>query len=221
MPQSLSNRITPLLDDLIIPNCFGVVYKITCSINFRSYIGQARSYRAKTTIRNHFYPAFERNRNLRKDVIICGYENFTCSIVAEADCQEELDNKERLHISLCQDKYNIAKGGRGFEFDPKAVSAAIREGMSPEVRSKMSERTKEQWIDPAKRQRLLENCYGMEAQEKRSETMRKLWADPEHRAKMEKMHSTPESSERHRKVAEARWAKEKKKNLDILQEVLL
>src|ERR1051326_1868339 len=113
---------------------YGVVYLVTNIVNWKVYVGQTT--RPKVRWGEHWY-GHHRNPRSRLQYAIRkhGKSNFHFAIVAEADCQEDLDNLERLWIIALNtlDKkhgYNLTSGGERFTHteETKAKIAAAGTG---------------------------------------------------------------------------------------------
>jgi group I intron endonuclease len=96
---------------------YGYVYKITCKLNNKLYIGQ--------TIRDikkrwygHCADSLKKNNNeklkISRAIAKYGKENFEISVLCKADNQEELNNREKLCIRIfdsINSGYNVHEGG--------------------------------------------------------------------------------------------------------------
>ena len=99
---------------------YGVIYKITNSINDKVYYGQTKSKLPNARWNRHKYSV-----NIGCKVPIhCamrlyGVENFKFEIVCYCDTLEELNSKEIEFISvnntICPNGYNVMKGGDNYE----------------------------------------------------------------------------------------------------------
>jgi group I intron endonuclease len=99
---------------------YGVIYKITNSINNKVYYGQTKSKLPNARWNRHKYSV-----NIGCKVPIhCamrlyGVENFKFEIVYYCNTLEELNSKEieliSLNNTLCPNGYNVMKGGDNYE----------------------------------------------------------------------------------------------------------
>jgi group I intron endonuclease len=99
---------------------YGVIYKITNSLNNKIYYGQTKSNPPSQRWNRHKYSA----KNNCRVPIHCamrkhGIENFKFEIISFCDTIDELNKKEIEIIStsnsFCPYGYNIMKGGDNFE----------------------------------------------------------------------------------------------------------
>lgn len=126
---------------------YGVIYKITNSINNKVYYGQTKSKLPNARWNRHKYSV-----NIGCKVPIhCamrlyGVENFKFEIVCYCDTLEELNSKEieliSLNNTLCPNGYNVMKGGDNYERTEehrRKIGDALRgKKKSPEQIEKMS-----------------------------------------------------------------------------------
>lgn len=120
---------------------YGIIYKVTNSINGKIYVGQTTK-ELKERIKGH-YDAHKNPKNIfHKALKKYGFENFNWCVIDFAESQGELDIKEEFWIKFYKsyvgfedsNGYNSTSGGRdGFYF-------------YDEVIKKMSESQKE-WIE--------------------------------------------------------------------------
>jgi group I intron endonuclease len=109
------------------------IYKITCKVNGKVYIGQTR-LEVKDRWHGHRssaskYAKLENKADDKTGMIISraiakhGHENFTIEVVEECTC-EELDEREKYYIakfnSLNPNGYNVRAGGSGGEHTEKS-----------------------------------------------------------------------------------------------------
>jgi group I intron endonuclease len=94
-----------------------IIYKATCKINGKSYIGQTiRSLRRR--ISEHLLAVKNgSNYPLHNAIRKYGIENFSWEIICECLLKEDLDNQEKHYIVLFntrkQNGYNLTDGGEG------------------------------------------------------------------------------------------------------------
>lgn len=105
----------------------GVIYKITCLINGKSYVGQTRQ-KFEVRISQHKHNSNRTPIGIDAAIKKYGWENFTVEIIEECAI-EKLDEREMFWIATLNSKspngYNLTNGGKGN--DP-----------SPETRAKIS-----------------------------------------------------------------------------------
>ncbi|MBE8952419.1 MAG: GIY-YIG nuclease family protein [Quinella sp. 1Q7] len=73
---------------------YGIIYKLTCLINSKAYVGQTTRTLEKR-IEQHKYGNLYVDRAIRK----YGWENFTVEILEECDTREQLNERERYWIA--------------------------------------------------------------------------------------------------------------------------
>ena len=99
---------------------YGVVYKITNSINNKIYVGQTKSKLPSYRWNRHKYSV---NKGctvpIHNAMRLYGIEKFNFEIVCLCETLEELNSREIELIlnynALCPNGYNIMKGGDNFE----------------------------------------------------------------------------------------------------------
>lgn len=99
---------------------YGIIYKSTCVITNKSYIGQTTTFLGnrkgihkhnalyKNDIKNHFHNAIRKY----------GWENFTWEIIDYAQNFQQLNQKQKYWIQYydsINNGYNISKGGQNIE----------------------------------------------------------------------------------------------------------
>jgi group I intron endonuclease len=99
---------------------YGIIYKATCLVNGKVYIGQTVQ---KISIRKnaHYSDAKRQKYNMpfHRAIRKYGEENFIWEVIDHAENQDELNDKERYHIALHNSNnrskgYNATIGGDGF-----------------------------------------------------------------------------------------------------------
>jgi len=90
-----------------------VIYQIINNITNDFYIG--KSVNPKERFYKHKYNASQTNSqtHLYRAMRKYGTDNFSMSILDEANSTEELDDKEKMWINKLDPKYNMTKGGDG------------------------------------------------------------------------------------------------------------
>jgi group I intron endonuclease len=97
-----------------------IIYKITNRINNKVYIGQT-IVKLSERINGHYADSKRDRKEKRKTKISLaitkyGFENFSFEIIAEASCQDELNEFEKKYIKLFKSNidefgYNLLSGG--------------------------------------------------------------------------------------------------------------
>ena len=154
---------------------YGVIYKITCLVNGKPYIGQTTR-----TIEERFKEHTESPYPIGIAIRAHGTENFTIEVIAECETQEELNAQEIRFIAeydcMAPKGYNCTSGGEGGGSLCEETKAKLRKSVNayyaehPEARDRISEEQKRRFSDPAER-------------EKQAERTRKSFEDPERAAK--------------------------------------
>lgn len=125
-----------------IRNPYGFIYITTNIIDGKRYIGQRKfDSKGHTAWQNYLGSGTHLKRAVKK----YGEDKFKRDIVDIAYTKEELDKKEIQWIADCnavesKDFYNIAEGGtfKMTEEIKQTISRRTREGMTAEVRKKIS-----------------------------------------------------------------------------------
>lgn len=179
---------------------YGIIYKTTCLVNGKIYIGQT------TDLENKNY--LGSGTNILRAINKYGKENFIRETLIECYNQIELDEWEYLYIW----EYNSRNKNIGYNIAKGAVLGAIGD-MShtklPEVRAKMSASAKGKTFSAETRAKISENHADMSGE---NHPMYGKTHSAETRAKMSEAHKGKTISEETReKLKEAR--KGKKPNL--------
>lgn len=91
---------------------FGVIYKITCLVNGKPYIGQT-----KQTLNRRIGQHATADSYIGKAIRKYGWENFTVEVLEECETPEQLNERERFWIACFNCKhpngYNLTDGGDG------------------------------------------------------------------------------------------------------------
>lgn len=89
---------------------YGVIYKVTCKINCKVYVGQTT-----LTIQERFNAHSKADSLLGKDIHSFGRENFRIEVIEECENADQLNERERFWINELDCKfpngYNIMNGG--------------------------------------------------------------------------------------------------------------
>ena len=126
----------------------GDIYKATCKVNGKNYIGQANKFQGKLSDKwgyikrwkSHVYEALHSKSDhcslLNNAIRKYGPENFIIERIDEADDQDELDELETKYIeeynSLVPNGYNLDTGGKkGYKVtnETKNKQSKVRLGM--------------------------------------------------------------------------------------------
>ena len=107
----------------------GVIYKITCLINGKSYVGQTRQ-KFEVRISQHKHNSNRTPIGIDAAIKKYGWENFTVEIIEECAI-EKLDEREMFWIvelnSKAPNGYNLTDGGDGCKgYTPTAKTRAKR-----------------------------------------------------------------------------------------------
>lgn len=153
---------------------YGVVYLLTNLVNGKYYIGQTRDF--KERLRHHLAARKDHNYPINRAVRKHGRENFVFEILGEAEVGEELNNLERLWISISNATdssvgYNLREGGSVTSFNEEtrkrmSEAAKKRGPQSPESIKKR--------IETMRGRKYPERSILMKGHIKSPETCRKL-----------------------------------------------
>jgi group I intron endonuclease len=97
---------------------YGGIYKITNLINSKSYVGQTiKNLNTRKSQHKNVAKNDSKNNHLYSAINIYGWKNFSFELIAYADSEEDLDNKEKYWIKFYNltDRlygYNKSVGGR-------------------------------------------------------------------------------------------------------------
>jgi group I intron endonuclease len=198
---------------------YGVIYKITNSINDKVYYGQTKSnppnarwnrhkYSARTGVKSPIYFAMR----------LYGIENFLFKIVCTCDTLDDLNRKEIEYISAdntcCPNGYNIAKGGDNYEktdqHKQKIGNALRGKKKSPEHIEKMKASRKGQKRGPftEEHKKKISLAHIGKKKPQTIESIKKRTS-----ANIGRKH-TPETIEKFRNARKLFW--ERKKNMDSI-----
>jgi group I intron endonuclease len=166
------------------------VYKATCTVNGKCYIGITRNLQRR--IIEHRYASKRLSSVFHKALQKYGFENFTWEIVHDKlvlsdalEVERNLIESHQTHY-LTGNGYNMTAGGEGNhgyvytdEARAKMREAQARRGPRP----KTSDETKQKISLANKGVPKPEGCYQTpEYRAAQSERMKQLWADPVYRA---------------------------------------
>ena len=92
---------------------YGVVYKITCLINRKLYIGQTRK-----SVEKRFKQHARANSLIGRAIRKYGVENFKIEIIEHCESKAQLNERENFWINALNSKqpngYNVTSGGSGY-----------------------------------------------------------------------------------------------------------
>ena len=114
---------------------YGIIYKITCKLNWMVYVGQTKRP-LKKRITQHCYKGKKDNSYIDRALQKYGLENFIIEVIEECETREQLNEREKFWIAALNCKYpngyNLKDGG--------ANGAGYHH--TAEARAKMSEKRK-------------------------------------------------------------------------------
>lgn len=153
----------------------GYIYKITNEINNKIYIGQTIKTRPTDRFSQHRYAARhletdKSNSYLHKAMSFYGVDNFSFIVIEEID-NNLLNEREKYWIeyynSTVPNGYNLTLGGEGTSGYSRSQSIAEKEKRQqsnkqfyidhPEEKDKISQRTKELWLNEEYRKKVTES----------------------------------------------------------------
>ncbi len=163
-----------LVDMSDVEAIYGVIYKITCLVNGKIYIGQT-TRSVEERFQEHMDSPYPLGCAIRKH----GVENFKIEVIAVCATKEELDAQEIRFIAeydcMVPKGYNCTAGGHNGSLSEETkarLSAAVLayNAAHPEIHEIISEANIRRFSDPVER-------------EKQAERTRKSFEDPERAAK--------------------------------------
>ncbi len=174
----------------------GSIYKITNTVNGKSYIGQTIHDAEKTRIRQHLTSNSKGSRRIKDDIEKYGQDAFTYEILHDGILPEFLNMLEKEEIArfntVSPHGYNQTSGGEGGS-------------LSEETRRKISEAHKGKKFSEEHRQNISEAAKGRPAPNKgiphSEEAKRKMSEVKKGRPALNK--GVPHTKEAKRKISEA------------------
>jgi len=156
------------------------IYKITCIITNKHYIGQTVQKTDKR-IRDHFKPYNLKKKSkvpflLKQAILKYGKENFKWTILDIANNIEELNEKERYWIktlnTVSPNGYNLQLGGNsGGKFSEELILKHKEiYNINPELRNLISQYSKNNWSKEEYRKKI-------------SKSRKENWSDSSYRIK--------------------------------------
>ena len=125
-----------------------LVYKTTCLMNGKTYIGQHQTYDPNDNYLGS-------GRELRVDIQKFGRENFTREILFDFYTFEEMDNKEKELVTEefvnREDTYNVRLGGQNPEVDRICAMGREKERQLWEENGEWANKTRKRISESAKR----------------------------------------------------------------------
>ena len=154
--------------ELISKGAYGVIYKITNTINGKIYIGKDSSNK------KNYYGSGKAIKNSIKKY---GKENFTKEIIDYAESLDELNNKEKYWIKF----YNSTNSLIGYNRSSGGDGDFIFSNMTNEAKERMKESLRKCWKSKEFSERKKEDTinYFKEPnnRKKQSDTLKKVWAN--------------------------------------------
>ena len=158
-----------------------VIYVVKNLRDNMKYIGQSECLGANLRVTRpymHFWKATHRQTNnsyLENSIAKHGKENFIWEVLEFCFSKEEANIQEQEWIKFCNTQYpngyNIASGGRSFEFSEQFKEDHFRgenhpRGMlgkkhSEETKEKFIERNRIMWEDPLHREKIRQKRLGI------------------------------------------------------------
>ena len=180
----------------------GSIYKITNTVNGKSYIGQTIQDAVKTRIRYHF--AGRGNQLVKRAIEKYGQDAFTYEILYDGIIPDFLDILEIEAIAkfntLSPHGYNLTTGGEGGSPSDETRQKHLEAIRHPEVRQKHLEAMRH----PEVRQKLSKASTGKRHTD---ETRRKMSESRE--GAKNPMYGKPRSDDTKRKISEANTGKKR------------
>ena len=181
------------------PSVYGIVYRITCTVNGKQYHGQ--TVNPGERFPHHFRPDSQCHA-LRNAIRKYGRSNFVFSILAEAGNKEELDTLEKQWVSTSMSPvgYNLKEGGGNGRPSAEArqrMSVAQKEAQNrPEVKAKNSAGVKRAMARP-------------DVKERHRKALKAALQRPEEKAKrsriQKRVHARPGEKEKRSRAIQKSW----------------
>ncbi len=142
---------------------YGIIYKLTCLINWKPYVGQMTK-----TLDERFIQHSRTDSLIGNAIRKYGAENFLREVLEVCDTQEQLNEREKFWIAYFNSKgsngYNLTDGGEGMAGrhhtpESKAKMSASQRGKkrpprSPETRARMGAAHKGKHLSNAHRKKI-------------------------------------------------------------------
>ena len=184
-----------LVDMSDVEAIYGVIYKITCFVNGKIYIGQTTR-----SVEERFQEHMKADTHIGRAIRKHGVKNFKIEVIAVCATKEELDAQEIRFIAeydcMAPKGYNCTAGGHNGSLSEETkarLSAAVLayNAAHPEIHEIISEANIRRFSDPVER-------------EKQAERTRKVFENPEIAAKhAESQRRRFERQEERDKISEA------------------
>lgn len=124
---------------------YGIIYKLTNTINNKIYIGQTKHTTKKYILRKFKYINEHSKRPIIRSFIKYGPSNFKCKIIDIGTTKKQLDELEILNIQKYNSQnskigYNVTNGGEGGIGGPHFKNHAHSEKTKEQMRNFPSSR---------------------------------------------------------------------------------
>lgn len=171
----------------------GYIYKITCLINNKCYVGQHR----KSTFDENYWGS-SKNKDFKEDFRLYGKENFKREVLYWANSQEDLNEKEMDFIIsenalTSKGGYNLWLNRSQYDWNSEAREKFYNIVHSPEYREKQRKLSTGRKLSKESRKKLSQS---LKNSQKHHEAVRKATSNPEYKKNMSK---SIKSSEKHKR----------------------
>jgi group I intron endonuclease len=143
----------------------GYIYLITNKVNNKRYVGQSICVDIETRWKHHRKMTKSTiGRYLRSAYLKYGIDNFKFQIVCvcfDTDCDRFEKEYIKKYDTLAPNGYNLKDGGQSSKQHPdtkELIRKKLKEYMTPEVRSKISENLKGRKISDEQKEKLSKSC---------------------------------------------------------------
>ena len=193
---------------------YGYVYKITCLINKKCYVGQHRKQ-----IFDESYWGSSKNKDFKNDFKLYGKENFKREILYWASSQEDLNEKEMDFIIsenalTSNGGYNLWLNRPQCNWNTEAKEKFYTIIHSPEYKSKQSKASTGRIVSEETRKKLSKS---LKNSKKHKEAIKRITSNPEYKKNMSKV---IKSSEKHKRwYTDPQLRKIRFENLEIRKKI--
>lgn len=172
---------------------YGYIYKITCKVNGRCYVGQHRK-----SVFDDAYWGSSKNPEFKSDFKQYGKENFNREILYWATTQSELNEKEMDFIIsenalTSNGGYNLWLNRSQIEWTSEAKEKFLAIVNSPEYKEKQRIASSNRKVSLETRKKISESIKNSK---KHKEAIKKITSDPNYRKHMSEV---IKNSEKHKK----------------------